>query len=140
MRVGRTHILVLLLVVLALEAAGCSSGLTPRWPTFGHKEQSGNLQVQQRLGGQAVDLKADEVVRVMRRIGIPDDEIYTLGSSLRDAMRSTGAAAISHGGPPEVLLAVNDDHLFVQCRSQGSFIYDLKEKRFISVPPMPAER
>jgi hypothetical protein len=54
-------------------------------------------------------------------------------------MRSTGAAALSRGGQPEVMLAVNEGHLFVQSRSQGSFIYDLKEKRFIPVPAMPAE-
>jgi len=135
-RLGHRHILVLLLVVLALESAGCT---TPQWLAFGHKEQSGDLQVQQRVGGQAVDLKADEIVRIMRRIGIADELIPTLGNNLRDAMRSTGAAALSRGGRPEVMFAVNEEHLFVQSRSKGSFIYDLKDKRFIPVPPMPAE-
>jgi hypothetical protein len=140
-RVGRRHILVLLLVVLALEAVGCHNGLkAPKWPSFGrHKEQSQDLRVEQRVGGQAVKLTADEVVRIMRRIGIPDEQIYNLGPNLRDALRGTGAAAIVRGGQPQVMLAVSEDHLFVQSRSQGSFIYDLKDKRFIPVPPMPAE-
>ncbi len=137
MRVGHRHILVLLLIVLALEMAGCTA---PQWPALGQKQQSADLQVQQRVGGQAVVLKADEVVRVMRRLGLVDDQILSLGPNLRDALRSTGAAALARNGRPEVMLAVNEDHLFVQTRSQGSFIYDLKDKRFIPVPPMPAER
>lgn len=139
MRVGRRYILVLLLVVLAVEASGCNDGLKPRWPAFGHKEQSKDLQVEQRVGGQAVDLKADEIGRILRRIGLPDEQILRLGQNLRDAIRATGAAAIAGGGQLQVMFAVNEDHLFVQSRSQGSFIYDLKEKRFIPVPPMPAE-
>lgn len=137
MQAGHRHILMLLLIVLALEAVGCSNG--PQWPALGQREQSRDLQVQQRVGGQAIDLKADEVVRIMRRIGLIDDQILTLGPTLRDAMRATGAAALAHSGRPEVVFAVSDEHLFVQSRSQGSFIYDLKEKRFIPVPPMPAE-
>ena len=141
MRVGRKHILVLLLVVLALEAVGCHNGLKmPKWPSFGgHKEPSQDLRVEQRVGGQAVNLTADETVRIMRRIGIPDDQILNLGPNLRDALRGTGAAAIAYGGQLQVMLAVSEDHLFVQSRSQGSFIYDLKDKRFISVPAMPTE-
>jgi hypothetical protein len=130
----------LLLIVLALEAVGCHSGIkTPKWLSFGHKEESKELRVEQRMGGQAIDLKADEVVRLMRRIGLPDDQILTLGPSIRDALRATGAAVIVGGGQAHVMLAANEDHLFVQGRSQGSFIYDVKEKRFIPVPPMPTE-
>ncbi len=137
MHVGHRHILMLLLVVLVLEAAGCSGG--SQWPGPGQRDTSRDLQVQQRVGGQAIDLKADEIVRIMRRIGLMDQEILTLGPSLRDTMRTTGAAALARNGRPEVMFAVSDEHLFVQSRSQGSFIYDLKEKRFIPVPPMPAE-
>jgi len=130
----------LLLIVLALAAGGCHSGLqTPKWLSFGREEPSTDLRVEQRVGGQAVDLKADEIVRIMRRIGLADEMILSLGPNLRDAMRATGAAAITSGGQAHVMLAVNEDHLFVQSRSQGSFIYDIKDKRFIPVPPMPAE-
>ncbi len=138
MGVGHRHILVLLLVVLALETVGCNGVNSSGWTPGGNDRQSGNLQVEQRVGGQAASFKADEIVRIMRRIGIPDDQIYSLGPSLRDVMRTTGAAAISRAGQPQVMLAVNEDHLFVQTRGQGSFIYDMKDKRFIAVPPMPA--
>jgi hypothetical protein len=133
-RIGHRHILVLL-VVLALQAAGCTSS---QWPALGPR-QSMDLQVQQRVGGQATDLTAGEILRIMRRIGLVDDQILVLGPNLHDAIRSTGAAALTRGGRPEVMFAVNEDHLFVQTRSKGSFIYDLKEKRLIPVPPMPAE-
>jgi len=133
-RVGQRHIVELLLVVLALLVAGCQSGSKePGWPS------SQELRVEQRVGGQAVDLKADEIVRVMRRIGLADSQIYNLGPSLYGALRSTGAAAITSGGQPEVVMAVNEEHLFVQSRSQSIFVYDIKEKKFIPVPPMPAQ-
>ena len=138
MRIRRRHIWVLLLIVLALEAVGCHQGL--KWPSLGgHKEPSGDMRVEQRVGGQAVNLTAAEIIGTMRRIGVPDDRIPDLGSGLHDALRATGAAAILRGGQIQVMLAVSEDHLFVQSRGQGGFIYDLKEKRFISVPPMPAE-
>jgi hypothetical protein len=41
------------------------------------------------------------------------------------------------GDQMEVRLAVNEDHLFVQSRSQGSFVYCLKEQRFVPVPRIP---
>lgn len=138
MRLGYRHILMLLMAALALEAAGCHNGL--KWPSFGgHKEQSQDLRVEQRVGGQAVSLKAPEIVGALRRIGIPDNQIPDIGANLHDALRATGAAAIIRGGQTEVVLVVSEDHLFVQSRSQGSFIYDLKDKRFIAVPPMPKE-
>ncbi|MBN1509365.1 MAG: hypothetical protein JW955_21140 [Sedimentisphaerales bacterium] len=140
MRVGRRHIVGLLLVVLALQAAGCPSGWKkPKWLS-GQKQLSGReLRVEQRVGGQAVNLTADEIVRIMRRVGLVDEQILNLGPGLRDALRATGAAALTSGGQPEVMLAVSDEHLFVQSRGQSIFIYDLKEKKFIPVPPMPTE-
>lgn len=129
----------LIFLVLALAGAGCQKGLKkPGWLS-GHSQPSEDLRVQQRVGGQAVDLKADEVVRVLRRIGLVDEQIRAEAQNLRDALRATGAAALASGGQPQVMLAVSEDHLFVQSREQGSFIYDLKEKRFIPVPPMPTE-
>ena len=135
MRIGCRHIVGLLLALLALEAGGCQNGLqTPKWLSFGHENQSGDLRVEQRVGGQPADLKAGEIVRIMRRIGLPDDQIFSLGSALRDAMRATGTAELMRGAQTEIRLAVNEDHLFVQSRSQGSFVYCLKEQRFVPVP------
>lgn len=139
MRLGRRHIVGLLLAATALGTCGCHSGNGSRWPSFGHGKKTGTLQVEPRVGGQPADLTAGEVVRVMRRIGMPDDQILNLGSNLRNALRTNGAAALVRGSQADVMLAVNDEHLFVQSRGQGSFIYDLKEKRFIAVPPMPEQ-
>jgi hypothetical protein len=129
-----------LLVALALEAGGCHNRLAaPGWPSFHRQAESQELQVEPRTGGQPADLKADEVIGIMRRIGFADPQILDLGPRLRDAVRTMGAAALVRGGQPEVLLAVNDGHVFVQSQSQGNFIYCMTEKRFIMVPPMPLE-
>jgi hypothetical protein len=138
-RVGRRHIVGLLLAATALGAGGCFNGHGPKWPSFGHGNRSGELRVEQRTGGQPADLKAGEVVRVMRRIGLTDDQILNLGPILRNALRMSGAAAFVRGDQTDVMLAINDEHLFVQSRSQGSFIYDIKEKRFVAVPTMPEQ-
>jgi len=138
-RVRHRHIIGLLLVALALASSGCQNGLTaPRWPSFGHRDQSTGLRVEQRVGGgQAVDLKASEIIHIMQRIGFAKEQIVDLGPDLRNAMRATGAAEVMRGGQAEVRLAVNEDHLFVQSRSQGSFVYCLKEQRFVPVPRIP---
>jgi len=137
-RVGCRHIIGLL-VALALGAGGCQSGSgASPWPSFSQRAQSRDLRVEQRVGGgQAVDLKASEIIHIMRRIGLAKEQIVDLGPDLRDAMRATGAAELMHGEQTEVRLAANEDHLFVQSRSQGSFVYCLKEQRFVPVPPMP---
>jgi len=93
--------------------------------------------VEQRVGGQAVDLKASEIIHIMQRIGLTREQIIDLGPDLRNAMRATGAAELMHGEQTVVRLAANEDHLFVQSRSQGSFVYCLKEQRFVPVPSMP---
>ena len=129
----------LLLAAMVVGTCGCYGGHGPKWPSFGHAKKAGTLQVEPRVGGQPVDMTAGEIVRVMRRIGLGDDLIVNLGSALRNALRTNGAAALVRGSQADVMLAVNDEHLFVQSRSQGSFIYDIKEKRFIAVPPMPEE-
>jgi hypothetical protein len=124
----------------ALAAAGCHSDLfkTPTWLSH-QSDQPRETIVVPKSGGQPTELKADDVIRVMRHIGFPDQQILSLGPSLRDALRATGAAAFVRGRQVEAMLAINGDYLFIQATGQGSSIYDIKDKQFAAVPPMSAQ-
>jgi hypothetical protein len=125
------------MVLTAVALAGCHSNLftTPRWLSSS-SYQPREPMVIPRSGGQPTDLAAEDVIRVMRHIGFPNQQILSLGPSLRDALRSAGAAAFVRGKQVEAMLAVNGDYLFIQALGQGSSIYDIKDKQFAAVPPM----
>jgi hypothetical protein len=134
----------LVLAVTAVGGAGCGSVFRPPSEWFGSgatgpNEQSGALRVESRPGGQPAELGADDVVRVMRRVGFGDDHIRNLGPSLYNALRFSGAAVVLRGKQPLVMCAANAEYLFVQAQGQGSFVYDIKDKCFGMVPPMPME-
>jgi hypothetical protein len=134
----------LVLAVVALGSAGCGSVFRPPSEWFGPgpmgpNEQSVALRVEARPGGQAAELTPDDVISVMRRAGFANPQILSLGSSLRDALRYSGAAVVLRGRQALVMCAVNADYLFVQSQGQSSFVYDIKDKCFGVVPPMPME-
>jgi len=141
----RTGIL-LVLAALALEVAGCSTLLKPLdWLPFHHKQQkqqpvaNAKLQVVPRGGGQATNLTADDVVRVLRQVGLGNEQIVDFGPLLYEALRSSGAAALVSGKQTEVLFAINDGYIWVQSRTQGSFIYDIEDHKIGILPPMPMD-
>jgi len=140
----RTGIL-LVLAVLALEVAGCSKLLKPaEWLPFGHKQKdqpvvNAKLQVVPRGGGQAANVTADDVVKVLRQVGFANEQIVDFGPLLYEALRSSGAAAMVSGKQTEVLFAVSDGYVWVQSRTQGSFIYDIEDHKIGVLPPMPME-
>jgi len=139
----RTGIL-LVLAVLALEVAGCSKLLKPaQWlPFHKHEEQpvmNARLQVVPRGGGQATNVTPDDVVAVLRQVGFANDQIVQFGPAVYEAFRSSGAAAMVSGKQTEVMFAINDGYVWVQSRTQGSFIYDIEDHKIGTLPPMPVE-
>jgi hypothetical protein len=135
--------LLLALAVLALGVAGCGKLKPAEWlPFHKHKEQpvmSARLQVVQRTGGQAANVTADDVVAVLRQIGLGNDQIVEFGPPVYEALRASGAAAMVNGKQTEILLAISDGYVWVQSRVQGSFIYDLEDHKIGTLPPMPVE-
>ena len=127
----------IVVTALMLTVLGCHSDLfqRPQWMSQ-RPAPPAELMVVPRSGGQPADLTADDVIRVMRHLGVPDQQILNLGPGLRDALRSAGAAAIVRGRQVEAMLAVNSEYLFIQSVEQGSVIYDIKDKQFATVPPM----
>jgi len=83
------------------------------------------------LPNQAVAaLSADDVVRVMRRAGFSGQEILELGTDLRNGLATMGAVQVRMGQKVEAIFAVDGTYLHGTSRRRGSFIYDLKTKRF----------
>jgi hypothetical protein len=108
-------VLTLLFLVMALETAGCAN-------------PDARVVV---LSSQAVvALDADDVVRVMRRAGFSDQQILDLGTDLRNALASAGAAQIRVGKKVEAILAVDEHCVYGTSCHRGAFVYDLEKRAF----------
>lgn len=103
-------------LLLTVTLAGCAN------PRGGHVIAVPNRQV--------AGLSADDTVRVMRRAGLADRQILELGTELRNALASSGAANVRVGNKVEAIFAVDGDCLHASSRTRGSFIYDLKKRTF----------
>jgi hypothetical protein len=102
-----------LVLLLACQSAGCAAA-----------EQHGQVAA---LGNQqAAALDADDVVRIMRRAGFNDQQILELGTDLRNALASTGAAQIRVGRSVEAIFAADEQTVCGSSRQRGPFVYDLK--------------
>lgn len=75
-------------------------------------------------------LTADDIVRIMRRAGFPDPQILEHGTSLRNALATTGAAKILNGDIAEAMFAVDGTLIHVVSRTRGSFAYDIQSATF----------
>jgi len=126
------------LVVLALEVAGCN--VRPaEWPELRFEDNAARLQVVPMRNEEVAELTTDDIVKVMRRLGLSDEQILEMGGDLFTALRSSGAAKLVAGKSPEATLAVNSGYLFIRSRLQGSFIYDIDDGRFGLLPSLSPE-
>ena len=83
------------------------------------------------LGSQTVAaLTAEDVARVMRRAGFSDDQILEMGTDVRNALSTTGAAKVRVGKKVEAILAINGHSVQATSRRRGSFTYDFRNGRF----------
>jgi hypothetical protein len=76
------------------------------------------------------DLSADDIIRIMRRIGYSDDQILEVGPDVHDALLLSGAAVIGRGKRTEAVLRVNTEYVIVRSRDYGSMIYNLRQAGF----------
>lgn len=133
--------MLLVLVPLALEVAGCNNAFQPaRWAELRSEPEPKELRIVPRSNKDVANLSPDDIVNVMQRVGFSDEEILVLGTDLHNALRSSGAAGVIYGRETEVVYAVNGELLFVNSRSQGTFIYDLARSRFGLMPPPPGAK
>lgn len=84
---------------------------------------------------EVADLSSDDIVRIMRRIGFPDDLVLELGGEMHEAMLYSGAARVFNGKRVEALLRVNGRYISISSLSAGMFVYDPATGQFSGAVP-----
>jgi hypothetical protein len=146
----------LVLVPLALEAAGCrpvewaelGSGPNrdePRWEGRSESRPSrrsstNELRIVARSGREVVRLSPDDVIRIMQRVGFSDDQILDLGPDLYSALLQSGAAEVLYGRHTEMILVVSNRQVRIQSRTRGTFVYDVLMQDFVLGSPADKRR
>jgi hypothetical protein len=124
---GRNTVVAGLALAVCLGAAGCG-GL------FGKsKSSSAGLEIVPKNNRYALTVSpsADDIVTMMAKIGFPEDQILTLGESLRNALATQGGAEVRRGKEVGAIFAAyQNDTVFISTRRGGTYIYDLRNGRF----------
>jgi len=108
-------VVITVLLLLALNFTGCA-----------HPPANAKLQIIPMSNHEIADLRADDIVLIMRRAGFSDDQILELGPDLREGLLESGAAQFKVGNKIEAIFAIHGDCVYVSTRMRGSFIYDVK--------------
>lgn len=115
---------VLILVLLGLVSGGCG-GLFKRSP-----DESLQLRVVPQENKDQADLSAEDILRVMERVGFSDEQILQVGPELHRALQTAGAAEIKLGKKTEMAFGINGERLFITSRTRGTFVYNITSGRF----------
>ena len=141
---GATTGILLVMVLLALEVVGCNDGFgSVEWPVLGsrrsRREAKATLEVVPRKNKDAANLSPDDIINVMEQVGFGGMQIRELGPQLHGALYTSGAAAITYGKEVEVIYAVKGEYLFIQSRTQGTFVYNITKSQFGAMSPSSDE-
>lgn len=139
-----------LLVSVVLTAAGCraepvewselgsgSRRSAPRQTSERERtpRQVRGVQIVPQSNQEVADLSSDDIVRIMRRIGFPDDLILELGRDMHSALLRSGAARVLDGKTVEAILRINGRYVYITSRTRGTFIYDPATGQFGGTTP-----
>jgi hypothetical protein len=124
------------LVAVALAVAGCQAkpaewaALGPRNdPAVTEEARSANtkgLHIVPQKNKSVIELKARDVIKIMRHIGCTDDQVVELGEELHDVMAQVGAARIMVGPKTEALVQADGKQVLISSASRGTFVYDVR--------------
>lgn len=127
--------LLLVLTALALQAGGCSNLFRPvGWDDdleAQSQESQSPFKVVPRKSNQLAALNADDIVRIMQRIGFQDEQILELGTDLHNALRFSGAASVTYKKRTIALFAAEGDYVHIRSRS-ASFDYQISKGQFVN--------
>lgn len=127
--------MLLVLTSLALGVGGCSSWFRPvGWDDeleAGNQAPDSPFKVIARKSNQLAALSADDIVRIMQRIGFQDEQILELGTDLHNALRFSGAAAVSYKKKTIAIFAADGDYVHIRSRS-ASFDYQVSKGQFVN--------
>lgn len=125
----------LVLTLLALQTGGCSSWFRPvGWDDdleAQNQAPASPFKVVPRKSNQLAALNADDIVRIMQRIGFQDEQILELGTDLHNALRFSGAAAITYKQKTIAIFAAEGDYVHIRSRS-ASFDYQISKGQFVN--------
>ncbi len=144
----RHAILSVLLALVTLGLVGCSRDHRPDDLSADPQPLvTGPLQVVPVAMDNAIMLNADDIIQLMRASGFDDQQIYDIGTHLREALLGSGGAKImADRGKPIAVFKVQGDMVWGVSLSGASFVYDVKSGRFgraprpQSIPPIGTYR
>lgn len=124
--------ILLVLASLALEAGGCGNWFRPvEWSELGPRsEQKSPFRVIARKNMEVAALNPDDIVRVMERVGFADEQILELGTDLHNALRFSGAAAITYKKDTLAVFMIESDYLRIRSQA-GAFDYQISKGQFV---------
>ncbi len=93
------------------------------------------VQIVPQSNQEVADLSSDDIVRIMRRIGFPDDLIIELGRDMHSALLLSGAARVLDRQTVEAILRINGRYVYITSRTRGTFIYDPATGQFGGTAP-----
>lgn len=127
----RRGILGLALLLLALTGAGCHGWGKSKKPAEPIADSKEGLRIEARSATQVARLSPADTVRIMQRLGFSNQQIVELGTDLHNALLLSGAAEVYYGKTLEMIVAVVNGQIQIQCRTRGTFVYDLAKGRFV---------
>lgn len=88
----------------------------------------------------AIALAAPDVVNIMRAANFTDQQIYELGTQVRDALMTVGGVQIQVTSNNKTKVAVQfvineEDYVLVTSMASGYFVYDVRNHRLGFRPP-----
>ena len=131
---NRSLVILLLLSLISSGVVGCgfTGGFTKGLGSLTSRSRSkqAGLQVTPLSNQDVITLSADDIVALMRRAGFSDQQIWELGTDLRNALLVSGAAQVRLKDKVEAIFAVHKEYVFITTRLRGSFIYDVNAGGF----------
>jgi len=112
-----------LILILALGIGGCTTATN---------SYSSRLRITPLSNQNTINLRADDIVQMMQRVGFSDEQILELGTNMRDSLLRSGAAQLEINDKVEAVFAVSNDFVYIATRLRGSFIYNVKTSRMLS--------
>ncbi len=138
---------VLLLTALVLAGVGCHAQ-PAQWSNLGDQSQEEDqatsqdrhvntkgLHVVAVPGRYVTQLRASDVVRILKTVGCSSDQIMEIGADLHDALAQKGVADIMMGRRAEARIQVGNNQILISSVSRGMYIYDLRKGQ-IGLPNM----
>ncbi len=113
-----------------LGSGGRRSASSTFEPESQQPRQVRGISIVPQTNQEVADLSSDDIVRIMRRIGFPDDLILELGTDLHRTLAQSGAARVLDKREVEAVLRVSGRYVYITSRTRGVFIYDLSTGEF----------